>query len=93
MASDKTRVLFQTQPYDHCNMTVLESRSKGNPAFARFTEILLAMSYDDPQVRPLLDLEGLKRWVPGRTTGYEALQRAIERFATIEPWLAGLPQG
>ena len=25
------------------------------------------MSYDDPDVRPLLDLEGLKEWRPGRT--------------------------
>ena len=25
------------------------------------------MSYDDPEVRPLLDLEGLKAWMPGRT--------------------------
>ena len=31
------------------------------------------MSYDDPEVRPLLDLEGLKEWVPGRVEGYAQL--------------------
>lgn len=79
------RVLLQTQPYDHCNFTVLDG---GPPTIARFTELLLAMSYDDPQIRPLLDMEGLKKWLPGRTTGYAALARAIDRFGTIDEWLA-----
>lgn len=79
------RVLLQTEPYDHCNFTVLDG---GPPATSRFTELLLAMSYDDPQVRPLLDMEGLRQWRPGRTTGYAALARAIDRFGTIDSWLA-----
>ncbi len=36
------------------------------------------MSYDDPAVRPLLDLEGLKAWRDGRTSGYAQLERAVE---------------
>ena len=28
------------------------------------------MSFDDPAVRPLLELEGLREWRPGRTSGY-----------------------
>jgi phosphonate transport system substrate-binding protein len=36
------------------------------------------MSYDDPAVRPLLDLEGLKAWRDGRMTGYAQLERAVE---------------
>ena len=77
-------VLHQTAPYDHCNFTVIGDVT---PAHARFRELLLAMSYDDPQVRPLLDLEGLKRWCEGRTTGYAQLARAVDRFGTIEAWL------
>ena len=38
----------------------------------RFRELLLGMSYADAEVRPLLDLEGLKQWLPGRTEGYKA---------------------
>jgi phosphonate transport system substrate-binding protein len=38
----------------------------------------MEMSYQDPSVRPLLDLEGLKEWRPGRTTGYTALEDAVE---------------
>ena len=78
------RVVLQTAPYDHCNFTVLDG---GPPSTAKFRELLLAMSYDDERVRPLLDMEGLKVWKPGRTSGYALLERAIDRFGTIEPWL------
>lgn len=78
IAPGTTFRLLETPPYDHCNFTVLD----GAPAdrIARFSELLLAMSYDDPEVRTLLDLEGLKRWVPARTEGYRLLADAIERF-------------
>ncbi|MDQ3462498.1 MAG: phosphate/phosphite/phosphonate ABC transporter substrate-binding protein [Actinomycetota bacterium] len=70
-----TRILTQTEPYDHCNFTV---GPEAPPALVdRFTELLLAMSYDDPDVRTLLDLEGLKAWRTGRTTGYGALAAAV----------------
>lgn len=71
-----TTIVAQTSPYDHCTMTVgVES-----PAVERFTELLLAMAYDDPRVRPLLDLEGLRVWEPGRTTGYDQLRSAVDLF-------------
>ena len=43
----------------------------------QFINLLLSMSYDDPGVRPLLDLEGLRTWRPGRTTGYTLLDTAV----------------
>jgi hypothetical protein len=45
----------------------------------RFRDLLLSMDYGDALVRPLLDLEGLKAWKPGRTSGYDALERAVDR--------------
>lgn len=80
-----TRVFTQTAPYDHCNFTVLDDAPA--PLLDRFVELLLSMSYDDPEVRPLLDLEGLKVWKPGRTSGYAQLDQAIDRFGTIDAWL------
>lgn len=73
-----TRVVARTPPYDHCNFTVLD----GAPAeqVRLFRELLLGMSYSDAEVRPLLDMEGLKRWLPGRTTGYALLSAAVDRF-------------
>ena len=80
-APHQLRVLLQTAPYDHCNFTALAE----TPGIARFRELVLAMSYDDPAVRPLFDLEGLTRWLPGRTSGYELLERAVDAQAGALP--------
>lgn len=73
-----TRILTQTPPYDHCNFTITGAA----PAelVDRFRALLLSMSYDDASVRPLLDLEGLKAWQPGRTSGYAALEAAVDEL-------------
>ena len=81
-----TRILAQTAPYDHCNVTVLDDAPEAT--VRRFVELLLSMNYKDPAVRPLLDLEGLKRWLPGRTEGYAQLNRAVDQFGTLRDWLA-----
>jgi phosphonate transport system substrate-binding protein len=71
-----TRVIAQTPPYDHCTMT---AGPAADAALAgRFRELLLGMSYADPELRPLLDLEGLKEWRPPRLEGYQQLERAVE---------------
>jgi len=36
------------------------------------------MSYDDPRHREMMDMEGLKAWLPGRTAGYHDLTLAVE---------------
>jgi ABC-type phosphate/phosphonate transport system substrate-binding protein len=85
LPSGSTRILTQTPEYDHCNFTVLDGC---DAPVDRFTELLLGMSYDDAEVRPLLDLEGLKQWRAGRTSGYALLNEAVDRVGAIEGWLA-----
>jgi phosphonate transport system substrate-binding protein len=86
LPSGATRSIAQTPAYDHCNFTVLD----GGPtsAIARFRQLLLEMSYADPEVRRLLDLEGLKRWLPSRIEGYALLSEAVERFGYLEPFVS-----
>jgi phosphonate transport system substrate-binding protein len=86
LPSGATCGIAQTGRYDHCNFTVLD----GAPAdsVARFRDLLLNMSYADPQVRRLLDLEGLKRWLPGRTEGYTLLSKAVDKFHYLEAFVA-----
>ena len=79
--SGATRVLAQTPSFDHCNFTVLDRAPVAQ--LARFRELLLNMSYADEAVRPLFDLERLKRWLPGRVEGYAQLSAAVDRFGTI----------
>jgi phosphonate transport system substrate-binding protein len=70
-----TRVLAQTSTYDHCNMTIIDQAPED--LVQQFRELLLSMSYADPEVRPLLDLEGLSMWQEGRSTGYGPLETAV----------------
>ena len=81
------RVVHQTAPYDRCNFTVLDGAP---PETGRFRELLMAMSHESPAARPLLDLAGLTAWRPGRTTGYAQLERAVDRYGTLDAWLAHL---
>jgi ABC-type phosphate/phosphonate transport system substrate-binding protein len=76
--TDAVRVLSRTGQYDHCTMTVLDDVD--DATVTRFVDLLLSMSYDDPEVRPLLQLEGLRQWRPGRTQGYEPLEAAVDRL-------------
>lgn len=76
LPSGATTIAFQTPQYDHCIFTALDDV---DPVVCeRFTELLLAQRYDDPIVRPLLDLEGLKQWKPGRLSGFAQLERSVD---------------
>lgn len=83
--SGSLRVLAETEAYDHCCFTILDDAPKG--LIEAFTPLLMAMSYDDPEVRPLLDLEGLKQWKEGRVSGFGPLTRAVERFDTSKEFI------
>jgi phosphonate transport system substrate-binding protein len=85
-----TRVLARTTVYDHCNFTVLDNAPPD--LIERFRQLLLSMSYADPEARPLMDMEGLKQWRPGRTVGYAALNAAVDRFGFVEPFVRDVAQ-
>jgi phosphonate transport system substrate-binding protein len=78
IAAGSMRVLHRTSTYDHCTMTILDNIDR--KVSDRFVELLLSMSMDDPEVRPLLELEGLKEWRVARTSGYEQLESAVDRL-------------
>lgn len=63
---------WRSPTYYHCNFTAL-------PGFEgeAWSETLLAMSYDDPTLRPAMDLEGVKRWLPADKSGYATLTEAM----------------
>ena len=74
--ADSVRVLARTGPYDHCTMTAGPAAVEA--AVTRFGALLLGMDYADPALRPLLDMEGLKQWLPPRLSGYAQLERAVD---------------
>jgi ABC-type phosphate/phosphonate transport system substrate-binding protein len=91
LASNSTRILARTPAYDHCNFTILDDA----PAelVKQFLDQMLAMTYADAEVRPLLDMEGLKQWMPGRTEGYKALAEAVDRFGAIDSFVQQVAAG
>lgn len=73
----KFRVLATTDPFDHCVFTV---RDDFAPEIETpWLEALHSMSYDNPDHRKMMDMEGLKQWMPGRLTGFGPLSEAVER--------------
>jgi ABC-type phosphate/phosphonate transport system substrate-binding protein len=72
------RVIGETERFDHCNFTV--GPHAADAATERFHSLLSEMRYEDPEVRPLFDLEGLRAWVDGRTEGYEPLESAVDEL-------------
>lgn len=68
--------LWSTPPFDHCMFDALPSL---DPAVVEnFKRALFDMRWDNPEHRRLLELEGLKEWVPPREEGYASLRAAIE---------------
>jgi ABC-type phosphate/phosphonate transport system substrate-binding protein len=68
------REIWSSPAYNHCMFT-------SRPGFdvereRRFVEALLAMSYDNPAHRAILDAEGLQRWLMPHLDGYSDLRQA-----------------
>ena len=47
---------------------------------ARWLKVLYSMSYGNPLHRQMMDMEGLKKWEPGRTSGFAALTEAADKL-------------
>lgn len=78
-------VLAATERFDHCVFTVRDDLNRDTER--QWLDVLFSMRYDDPAHRHMMDLEGLKAWMPGRTSGFGALTAAVaaERFFEGQP--------
>ena len=85
LPATSTQVIGETEAFDHCNFTIFEDDM--SDTIERFVELLLGMQWDDPEVRPLLELEGLTKWMPGRVSGYGILNRAVDRTGHLDAFL------
>jgi ABC-type phosphate/phosphonate transport system substrate-binding protein len=74
-AAADLKVSWRSPTYYHCNFTALPSLDED--VAQRWKDALLAMTYDDPAQRQAMDLEGVKRWLPGDRDGYAALAEAM----------------
>ena len=67
--------IWTSPPFDHCMFDSLPTLDKGK--IERFKSALFEMTWDNPDHRRLLELEGLKQWLPPREEGYDSLRAAI----------------
>jgi phosphonate transport system substrate-binding protein len=74
----RLRIFWTSRGYSHCNFT---ARTGLAPSLAeRFTKAIQAMDYNDPKWKQVMNLEGLTRWIPGSTAGYDELEREARRL-------------
>jgi len=69
-------IVGETDRFDHCVFTVRNDLDRA--AERAWLDALFAMQYSNPAHREMMDLEGLKAWLPGRTTGFGPLTAAVE---------------
>lgn len=67
--------LWSTPGFDHCMFDALPDCDPGK--IERFKQALFAMQWDNPAHRRILELEGLKQWMPPREEGYDSLRAAL----------------
>lgn len=75
--------VWSSPAYSHCMFTARAGLDAGDGA--RFIQALEGMSYDNPAHRPVLEAEGLKRWLRAQTDGYASLRDAAERQGFFNP--------
>lgn len=68
------REIWSSPAYNHCMFTARPDFDREQER--RFAEALLAMSYENPVHRAILDAEGLKRWLTPQLDGYAELRQA-----------------
>lgn len=71
------REVWSSPAYNHCMFTARPDLDRDQEK--RFVEALLAMSYDNPVHRPILEAEGLERWLTPHVDGYKALREAANQ--------------
>jgi phosphonate transport system substrate-binding protein len=71
------REIWSSPAYHHCMFTARPDLDREKED--RFVKALLAMSYDNPVHRPILEAEGLQRWLTPHIDGYTALREAASQ--------------
>jgi ABC-type phosphate/phosphonate transport system substrate-binding protein len=81
--ADRFTIVAETDRFDHCVFTVRQDLDAA--AERQWLDALFAMRYDNPAHREMMDLEGLKAWRPGRTSGFGPLAAAVASEHFFEP--------
>lgn len=79
---NKVEPLWTTPGFDHCMFDAHPNLAPEK--IDAFKRALFAMRWENPQHRRLLELEGLREWLPAREEGYRSLEEALALQAQRE---------
>jgi len=81
---DAFEVFWESPTYSHCNFTALPTLSEER--VQPWVDQLLAMDFDNPAHRPILEMEGLRQWVLPQLDGYASLFEAVQDQGISARW-------
>jgi ABC-type phosphate/phosphonate transport system substrate-binding protein len=84
LMSGSLEVAWQTEGYCHCMFTGLDTLPEQR--YGPWRDNLLAMDWNTPEHRKILELEGLRQWVPPHLDGYKPLFAAVEEQGVDPRW-------
>jgi ABC-type phosphate/phosphonate transport system substrate-binding protein len=84
LMADALTEVWRTEGYCHCMFTALDTLSAD--LYQPWLDRLLAMSWDNPQHRKILELEGLRCWVRPHLDGYQPLFEAVKEQGIDPRW-------
>lgn len=77
-------VFWESPTYSHCNFTALQSMP--DERTKPWVDHLLAMDWNNPSHRTILELEGLRQWVLPQLDGYQSLFDAVAAQGITPRW-------
>jgi ABC-type phosphate/phosphonate transport system substrate-binding protein len=77
-------VVWESEHYNHCNFTALDSFDPDRAE--AWVTTLLAMDWEDPTHRRILELEGLRKWERAELSGYQSLIEAMDEQGISDHW-------
>ena len=75
---------WESPAYSHCNFTALPSLTAER--VQPWVNHLMAMDFENPAHRPILEMEGLRQWVAPQLEGYASLFAAVEEQGIPPRW-------
>lgn len=75
---------WESATYSHCKFTALPTLDEERSA--PWIQHLMAMDWDILEQRKILEMEGLRRWVPPQLDGYASLIDAVREQGISARW-------
>lgn len=84
LLSGSLEEVWRTEEYSHCMFTALDTLDPAR--YEPWVAKLLAMDWEVPAHRRILELEGLTQWIAPRLEGYTGLFEAIDEQGVDARW-------